>query len=312
MFSNHVHFVLLTVIFRATLLLAHGRNQVVNQQRLENYLAISMPKLDISHQIQAPQTHEHPKRGVSPSSGSGTNTPRDLNARVKIIELYTLHVLLRNNEWDYAREFILMSEVLDEERREAFLEALHSLHDEHNKIIQTKQEEQRRQEGRLQKDIEEARQRKTEKEDSERQKRAQERPRLNKTSSEVDYGIESSRPNGSVNGSTKAHSKGISKKARSTDDFVSHSAGPSASSKKSATSLSLFRGAGEIITKLLDSMTTIFKGDPLIFLRTIAFIVAFLLILSRSGIRDRVKQTVRKAWAKIRATVGMGIKISYI
>ena len=63
-------------------------------------------------------------------SYNGTDTPRDLNTRIKLLELYTLHVLPRNDEWDYAREFISMSEVLDDERKEAFLLALHSLKEE--------------------------------------------------------------------------------------------------------------------------------------------------------------------------------------
>lgn len=112
----------LTSPSRATLLLAHAKSQTVNQKRLENYLAASnTPNLDISKQLEATRSPRLSSRSRrSPSKGaSGADTPRDLNARVKILELYTLHVLLRNNEWDYAREFISVSAVLDEERRDA-------------------------------------------------------------------------------------------------------------------------------------------------------------------------------------------------
>lgn len=55
------------------------------------------------------------------------DTPKDLNSRIKILELFTLHVLPRNNEWDYARSFVKNSDILDEERREAFLQTLNEL-----------------------------------------------------------------------------------------------------------------------------------------------------------------------------------------
>ena len=70
------------------------------------------------------------KRPGHRRQNTGTDTPRDLEKRIKLLELYTLHVLPRNEEWDYAREFITMSEMLDEERKEAFLLALHSLKEE--------------------------------------------------------------------------------------------------------------------------------------------------------------------------------------
>src|SRR5271156_2690385 len=125
----------------ATLLLAHARTQTLNQQRLENYLAASSrPKLDISDRFETSTDSQSSQRASSPTKVNGTDTPRDLNARVKILELYTLHVLLRNNEWDYAREFISISEVLDDERREAFLQALQSLQDEQNEAARRERE----------------------------------------------------------------------------------------------------------------------------------------------------------------------------
>jgi hypothetical protein len=310
---SHDTLTLLTTLSRATLLLAHARTQIVNQHRLENYLAASSrPNLDISSRIQTSQIHRYPQRGVSPNKGSGTDTPRDLNARVKILELYTLHVLLRNNEWDYAREFIGMSEVLDEERREAFLQALQSLQDEHSEVINREREVQKRQEEQSQGDIEETRQRRSEMEDLGKHQCVQDRPSSIKASSEVDYGIDSSHPNGS----TRARSpKGISKKARSTGSTVSHVARPSVSDKKVVASQGPFRGALVIIAnirKLLETVTATFKGNPMTLLRTLAFILAFLLILSRSDIRNRVKRVIGKGWDKIRATAGMGVKVSYI
>ena len=61
---------------------------------------------------------------------NGAGTPRDLKSRLKILEIYTLHVLPRNEEWNYARAVINMSETLDEERKEAFLQTLQVLRDQ--------------------------------------------------------------------------------------------------------------------------------------------------------------------------------------
>ena len=114
-------------------MLAQSPSQTLNQQRLESYLsASSQPNLDISSRLLSSDSSET----ITPRSntnGNGTNTPRDLNSRIKILELYTLHVLPRNGEWEYAKEFIGMSEVLDEERREMFQQTLQALREEQNR-----------------------------------------------------------------------------------------------------------------------------------------------------------------------------------
>jgi hypothetical protein len=252
----------------------------------------------------------------SSSKANGTDTPRDLNARVKILELYTLHVLLRNNEWDYAREFIGISEVLDEERREAFLQALQSLQDEQEEVADREREEQRRQDEQLQKDLEEARRRRAENEERERQRQERDRAMSERASSEVDYGIDSTRPNGSANGSTKARSvKGGSKPSRSSVAKVSHASRPSVGGKKTAAPPGVLKRAGAIISnlrKLLEDMASSFKGNPMVLMRTLAFIVALLLLLSRRDVKERIKRTMGRSWDKLRATAGMGTKISYI
>ncbi len=299
---------------RATLLLAHARSQTLNQQRLENFLATSSrPNLDISDRLEAPYDRSYQRR-PSPSK-SGTDTPRDLNSRVKILELYTLHVLLRNNEWDYAREFISISEVLDEERREAFLQALQSLKEEQTAADNQEREERRRQEEQLQKDLEEAKQKRLDNEQRERRRLEEERDSSKKASSEVDYGIESSNPNGSVNGSAKARSaKGISKPSRNGGKF-SHAQRPSGSGSKAVAPPNLLRRTKIIMAnlqKLLESLADSFKTNPLILLRMLAFILALVLALSRKNIRDRVNRVLRDAWNKVRATAGMGVKVSYI
>lgn len=316
----HLSDVMLMYLPSATLLLAHARTQTLNQQRLENYLAASSrPKFDISDRFETSSDRQSLQRASSPTKVNGTDTPRDLNARVKILELYTLHVLLRNNEWDYAREFISISEVLDDERREAFLQALQSLQEEQNEVARREREVQKREEEQLQRDIEDARRRRAENDERERQLQQElERGSTKTASSEVDYGIEDSRPhiNGSANGSAKARSaKGSSKPSRSSGATVSHASRPSVSNTKPVPPPSFIKRAGAIIAnlrKLLEAMAESFKGNPMILLRLLAFIVALLLVLSRRDVKARVKKIMGNGWNKVRATAGMGVKVSYI
>ncbi|KAE8454124.1 hypothetical protein EG329_005048 [Mollisiaceae sp. DMI_Dod_QoI] len=304
------------VINLATLLLAHARTQKVNQQRLENYLASSTtPNLDISSRLQSPAPSRI--RNLSPTKGSGTDTPRDLNARVKILELYTLHVLLRNNEWDYAREFITISSVLDEERREAFLQALESLQEEQKETERREKEQQQYQEEQLKRDIEEARRRRIENEERERKREEEERVKRDKArgGSEVDYGVEdtparpgSSRSKSSVKaGSAKGSSH---KKSASSSSPTARSAAPA---KKVPPTL--ITRAGNVVSnimKLVEDMAKNFKTRPMFLLQFLAFIIGLLAILSRRDVKERIKRIMSGAWGKVRQTAGMGVKVSYI
>jgi len=42
------------------------------------------------------------------------------------------------------------------------------------------------------------------------------------------------------------------------------------------------------------------------------FLLAFALAFGRREIRERVKRLLERAWEKLRGTVGMGVKVSYI
>src|SRR4051812_43837099 len=111
--------------YSATLLLTHMPSQKLNQHKLETYLsALSNPSYDVAAHMEMEASRSGPRSSSPPRHSHGTSTPRDLNTRLKLLELYTLHVLPQNGEWDYARDFITMSEVLDDERRDAFLHAL--------------------------------------------------------------------------------------------------------------------------------------------------------------------------------------------
>lgn len=292
----------------ATLLLAHAHDQGVNQKRLETYLAsASTPSLDISNKLSQSRSRSRmSSRHRSPAKGtSGADTPRDLNARVKILELYTLHVLLRNNEWDYAREFISVSAVLDDERREAFLQALQSLQDEQEEQERREREEIERQEEQLRKDIEIAKRLRAENE--ERERRRLEEERLRREGSEVDYGIEQTPSVTGSNGSRrpKAHSNA----SRPPRSAMSRPNG------KAVGPPTLTARASMVFTRLraiIDQLGTSLNTNPVSLMRFLAFVMGLLLVLGHKGIRQRVQRILGSSWNKVKATAGMGTKVSYM
>ncbi|KAK4456133.1 hypothetical protein QBC34DRAFT_389036 [Podospora aff. communis PSN243] len=288
------------VINLATLLLAHAKVQTQNQKRLENYLAAARtPNLDISDRF----SESSPRRFRSPAKGaSGADTPRDLNARVKILELYTLHVLVRNDEWDYAREFITVSAVLDEERREAFLQALQSLRDEQLEAEKREKEERQRQEEAIRKDIEEARRLRAENEERERKRLEEERAKR-QAASEVDYGIEKTP---SQAGSSGRGKKATSSLSRPVPTRKSKAVAPPPSFTTRATMVLIN------IKALIDQLAVNYQTNPYLLYRTAAFIIGLLLMFSRKSIREKISRILGSGWQKVRATAGMGVKVSYI
>ena len=292
------------------MLLAHARDQNLNQSRLEAYLATSTtPSLDISGRIsqsQSPGPRSHRYR--SPAKGtSGATTPRDLNARVKILELYTLHVLLRNDEWDYAREFITMSSVLDEERREAFLQALQSLREDQLEQERLQRDEKQRQEDQLKREVEEARRLRAENE--ERERRRLEDERSLREGSETDYGVEDT-----PSIASSAHARQTRPPPRSPRPLRS-SISQANGKKTIAPPQTFIARASIVVTRLralIDQLSASLNHNPMLLMRFMAFVIGMLLMLGHSGIRERVKRLVATSWGKIRATAGMGTKVSYI
>ncbi|KAG3191951.1 hypothetical protein PC129_g25068 [Phytophthora cactorum] len=46
--------------------------------------------------------------------------------------------------------------------------------------------------------------------------------------------------------------------------------------------------------------------------RFLAFICGFILMLGHRGIRERVQRILGASWNKVKATAGMGVKVTYI
>lgn len=281
---------------RATLLLAHARDQRLNQRRLESYLAAAnAPNLDISDRFNEKLLPRPAFRHRSPQKvTSGADTPRHLNARVKILELYTLHVLLRNNEWDYAREFISMSSVLDEERREAFLQALHSLQEEQQEADRREREDRQHKEEQLRLEIEESRRLRAANEEHERSRLEEDRARRQRGG--VDYGTEQT--------DGVRHFKDQPGISRPLPAPAKKGQGASVSSRAVMVYFNL--------RTYMARMGASFQSNPMALTRTLAFIIGFILMLSRRNVRERIARVLSTSWNKVKATAGMGLKVSYI
>lgn len=302
----------------------HSPSQKLNQQRLETYLSASgQPDLDIAAHLQDSPSDS---RNNLPRNG-GTDTPKDLTARVKIIELFTLHVLPRNEEWDYAREFIRLSEVLDEERKDVFLQTLEGLKEEKEKGNQRAAELQREKEAELERQMREQEQRRAEAAAA-AAAAAAERLQQNghkRTSSEVDYGIEKSHPNGV----TKNRSSKQADKQSTTGKSIppsgrtifSPSPPPGSSSKnvkktgpkpEAAPVARQVRALLSALQNLLRNLGQSVAGNPMAFVRTLLFMLGIIMAFSRQDVRERIRKLTQMSWQKVRGTIGMGMKVSYI
>lgn len=276
-------------------------DQTLNQKRLEAYLSACMyPSFDVAAHMEATQ---HGRPAPQRTDSNGTSTPRDLNTRLKLLELYTLHVLPRNNQWDYAQDFISMSEVLDEERRDAFLGALHQLKEEksHDAIREAELSKRQQEE-------EEANRRK--REEARRRQEEEQRQQANKPAS-------IQRPVGISDGvkddrrlPTRAN---VSKNLSSNTNQSSHQ--NQARGKDRLHPVTMYQRLALMLSSLQSTLmgfTRSAQDHPLAALRNLFFLFAFIVAFARRDIRQRIRRMMQDAMLKLRQTVGMGTKVSYI
>lgn len=304
------------VVNLATLLLGHMQDQKLNQQRLEAYLAASAG-------FDAGLAYAQDGLATPMSIGSlQSSSPRDLTTRLRILELYALHVLPANDEWDYAESFIEMNDTLDEERRETFLHALQSLKDEKEGTAQREREleELREREMEERREAEEAKRREEEqrKKEDERRRAAEAAEKASRAASTA--GSASSRT-GNSNGHTKGQHQpgshttskpsgapppsGARAAAKPSKKTTAHRPPPKDMYSRASLALSNFQ---HLILEASRSLT----GNNVALARFLFFIMAFLLLLTRKGLRMKVKKAIEDGWGKVRQTVGMGVKVSYI
>jgi hypothetical protein len=259
---------------------------------------------------------------------NGADTPKELSSRLKILELFTLHVLPRNEEWDYARSFINNSDILDDERREAFLQTLLELQeamDTEDRAVELEFHRGRDEE--LKRQQEEEEERKQAHAAAEELRRAPEQNGSihKRSSSEVDYGIEKSHPSGTPTSVDAAESKPAAAKSRPTPGPASgrtqfsppaetpkHRPARKSPQSHSNGMLTQARQLVRALQSLVRNVAGAVTSNPTTLFRAFLFVLAILITFSRREVRERVRRIVGSSWDKIRGTVGMGVKVSYI
>ena len=299
------------VVFNlASLLLAQSTSQAGNQQHLESYLsASSHPSLDLADRFSV-SNGSHVSRGGEASKSGGTDTPRDLNARVRIIELYTLHVLPRTGEWDYARDFIGMSEVLDEEIREDFLQTLRNLEDEDKRGQDQLEDALPQKNGLTEQEPMPAEEARPDSTETVRQKSFAAHRR---SDSAQDYGIDKPHTPLDAPKSQPTISKATSKLAKTIQPKGSHSSANKSAKKASNTSI-YKRGSAVLyaLQQLIKNMTEQVSQNPMSLLRFVLFLMGLIAAFSRREVKDRLGRLTGAGWDKIKRTMSMGVKVSYI
>ena len=254
-------------------------------------------------------------------NNAGTDTPRDLDSRVKLLELFALHVLPRNDEWDYARAFITHSEVLDDERKEGFLQGLDELmaykdeekdkedelqkqRDEEVKRVQVEEENRRLEQQRKE-------QKRTEAENAEKGQTSRHR----RTNSELDYGIDTAHPAATSPAPRSGNAKPSKRDMASRTQFSPPPEKAHQGKKTAAKPAGMVKKASLIIAalqKIATDAASSLTRNPLALIRMLFFLLAIILAFGRQDVRNRVRRITGAGWNKVRSTVGMGVKVSYI
>ncbi|KAJ5894732.1 hypothetical protein N7495_006423 [Penicillium taxi] len=293
------------VVFNlATLLLTHASSQALNQQRLETYLSsYGQPHLDLVGRLED-STNDFPQKRISATNGA--DTPKDLTARVRIIELFTLHVLPSNGEWEYAQEFINLSEVLDEERKELFIQTLEQLKEEKERGELRAAELQRNKDAEFERQQDEERRRA---EEEAAKAAAQQSNNHKHNTPEVDFGIEK----GSPRSTSKAKGSKVPDKSLSGKPTARAAVSPKSSKKQVKAELRADQPrAIASLRNLIKNIIQSISANPISLLRALLFVIGILMAVSRQNVRERVRRITGTAWQKMKDTVGMGVKVSYI
>lgn len=223
-----------------------------------------------------------------------------------------MHVLPRNDEWEYAQEFINLSEVLDEENKDVFLQTLEGLKEEREQGELRAAALQREKDAQMEREAQvEERRRADEVAAAER---AHHNNNNNKASSRPKGEAEKSRPNGSSLRGKKAGDKSAGSKSGSSAGRTAFSPPGSKNIKKpeKPERARSTQALSQALRNLYQYIVRTVAGNPLSFARTLLFLLGIVVALSRQNVRERIRRLTGSGWQKVKGTVGMGVKVSYI
>ena len=298
------------VIALATLLLAQSPTQKANQERLETYLSASRnPSQGLTDRFKVADSINGYSNGNT-GYNRGADTPRDLNTLIQIIELFTLHVLPKNGEWDYAKGFISNSEYLDEEVRESFLQTLLSLESE-----ETQGEDRVDNISKERQDLVDQEPQQIEDSDRASTDTIRQQPPVGhqRAESETDYGIDANAALPTAPITKSQLPKPISKPIKAMQQRPPHSS--SSNYPRKPPNPGIYRQSLALMSSLqhlISNVTEQISRNPMSLLRFVLFLMGLVVALSRRDVKDRLGKLTGAGWDKLKRTVGMGVKVSYI
>jgi hypothetical protein len=230
--------------------------------------------------------------------------------------------------------------VLDDERREAFLQALDTLREEQAEAERREEDERLKREEAIRRDIEEARRLRAENEARERKRleeervkrEGEERERVERAEREVrakkaaagaategDFGVEGSPAPPSVAARSKSSGQSSSSSSGARGAAKPRGAlsrrGNAAGGGNAVAAPTIMSRASTVLNNLqalVHEIAGAFQTNPYVLLRMLAFVIGILLLVSRKKLRERIARVIGVAWGKVKATAGMGTKVSYI
>lgn len=87
------------------------------------------------------------------------------------------------------------------------------------------------------------------------------------------------------------------------------------SNGKAVAPMTITARASLIMTRaraIIEQLGHALNTNPALLMRLLAFVMGLVLMLGNKAIRERVQRVLGASWAKVRATAGMGTKVSYI
>lgn len=198
--------------------------------------------------------------------------------------------------------------MLDEEVRETFIETLQSLEEEENQGQENFEDALPQQNELIEQDPHPA-------EDTERESVDTVRPQPSvhhrRTSSETDYGIDAA-PTETLKPKSSP-SKATVKSARNPQPKPARSSPSNYPRKPPETSI--YKHSKALMTAvqhMISGMTEHMAQNPTGMLRFVLFLMGLIVAFSRRDVKDRLGRLTGAGWDKVKRTVGMGVKVSYI
>lgn len=285
------------------LLLKHSPSQAITQQHLEMYL--SSPNQEDTNNITLSGSP-----GIAQSGNSGSDaisTARSFHSQTLILELFALHVLPRNGEYVYSEELICSSDAISGDQRESYLSALKMLKEEKEQgllrgaELQRRENEEMKQQRRAQERISE--------QTSARQTKLNQIEPAREFSSE--YACEAAKTFNGEKPSSKFERQSVSSLTPRRYSHQQLGSQPSNMPTEHGVIFRLLRFP-RLFLSFFRSMRRYIKTDPIAFLNALLVIFGFLMAIRQPKFRSRLLSVLDVAFKKVKGTVGMGTRVSYI